>query len=372
MTILHLTWLPHLSGYEGILHKQQDLARGAATGGIDLDVRILSHDAGPGPLMVPIRSVVLGRVRKLAAMAASLDLTRYEAIVLRYPGAIDFSLPGFLRQHAARLITEHHTDELAELRDLPVGWLRVGWEQTMGSQFLGRVAGAVAVTRELADRLRERGLTAPTAVIANGIAVQEIPWLPPKAWDGVGPLRLLFASGFFWPWQGLDRLLAGILLAPPGVVQVHLAGQVVRPIDRALWERCQRERPGQVVAHGPMSRAELAAVAQEVHGAVSTLALHRKGMTEACPIKSREYLARGLPLVAAYRDPDVPAELPGILTVPAAEDPVDILALGSAWRRWSVTWGPVTAGLRAHAETYLDHRAKAAALVDFARSCVRL
>lgn len=371
MTVLHLTWLPHLAGYEGILHKQEDLARGAVAAGVDLQVRILSHDVGPAPLVVPICPAVLGRLRKLAVMEASLDLAAYEAVILRYPGAVDLGLPGFLRRHGGRLITEHHTDELAELRDLPLGTLRILWEQLMGRRFLGQVAGAVAVTGELADRLQVRGLIAPTAVIANGIAVHEIPWQPPQVWDGVGPLRLLFASGIFWPWQGLDRLLAGILQAPPGVVQVHLAGQVVRPIDRALWERCQRERPGQVVAHGPLTRADLATVAQEVHGAVSTLALHRKGMAEACPIKSREYLARGLPLVAAYRDPDVPAELPGILTVPATEDPLDVLALVSAWKTWSVSWGPVTAGLRAHAEACLDHRTKAAALVDFARRCVR-
>ena len=36
---------------------------------------------------------------------------------------------------------------------------------------------------------------------------------------------------------------------------------------------------------------------------VGTLALHRNGMNEACPLKTRQYLACGLPIVYAHTDP---------------------------------------------------------------------
>lgn len=38
---------------------------------------------------------------------------------------------------------------------------------------------------------------------------------------------------------------------------------------------------------------------------IGTLALHRKGMKEASPLKVREYLAYGLPVILGYKDTDV-------------------------------------------------------------------
>ena len=38
--------------------------------------------------------------------------------------------------------------------------------------------------------------------------------------------------------------------------------------------------------------------------AIGTLALHRKGMSEACALKTRQYLAYGLPVVLGHEDTD--------------------------------------------------------------------
>lgn len=35
---------------------------------------------------------------------------------------------------------------------------------------------------------------------------------------------------------------------------------------------------------------------------IGTLALHRKNMTEASPLKTREYLAHGFPVIIGYKD----------------------------------------------------------------------
>ena len=39
--------------------------------------------------------------------------------------------------------------------------------------------------------------------------------------------------------------------------------------------------------------------------AIGTLALHRKQMDEACPLKVRRYLEFGLPVLLGYRDTDL-------------------------------------------------------------------
>ncbi len=44
---------------------------------------------------------------------------------------------------------------------------------------------------------------------------------------------------------------------------------------------------------------------KDAHFAMSSLALSIKNMKEACTLKSREYIVRGIPFVYAYKDTDL-------------------------------------------------------------------
>jgi hypothetical protein len=63
--------------------------------------------------------------------------------------------------------------------------------------------------------------------------------------------------------------------------------------------------PGNVSLHGYLSRQEYQQVLAGADAALSSLALHRVQLEEASPLKSRECLAFGLPLVVAYQDTDL-------------------------------------------------------------------
>jgi hypothetical protein len=56
--------------------------------------------------------------------------------------------------------------------------------------------------------------------------------------------------------------------------------------------------------------------------AIGTLGLYRKKMDEACPLKVREYLAFGLPVLAGYEDTDVPAGADYFLRLPNDNAPL--------------------------------------------------
>ena len=56
--------------------------------------------------------------------------------------------------------------------------------------------------------------------------------------------------------------------------------------------------------------------------ALGTLALHRKGMSEAAPLKVREYLLRGIPVVIGYDDPDLADRPWFVLQLPNTESNV--------------------------------------------------
>ena len=63
--------------------------------------------------------------------------------------------------------------------------------------------------------------------------------------------------------------------------------------------------PANVAVHGVLAREEYEPLLAVSDAAIGTLALNRKQMNEACPLKVREYLAYGLPVVIAYKDTDL-------------------------------------------------------------------
>ena len=66
---------------------------------------------------------------------------------------------------------------------------------------------------------------------------------------------------------------------------------------------------------------------------IGPLALHRKGMSEATPLKVRDYLMHGLPILIAHDDTDFPGERPWyVLQIPNSEGTIDeSLAAIEAW-----------------------------------------
>jgi hypothetical protein len=71
--------------------------------------------------------------------------------------------------------------------------------------------------------------------------------------------------------------------------------------------------------HGVLDRKGVLEVLADADVGVGTLALHRKSMQEACPLKMREYLAVGLPVMYGYQDPDIDALGPFALRIPNTE-----------------------------------------------------
>lgn len=368
MRILHLTWIPRLSGYEGIVAKLDDLSSGAHRAGVPLDVRVLTHDAAAGGILQRIitpRGIphAFVRLAKSAALRASLDFHPDDVVVLRYPGCMDVALPFLLEELRHRMISEHHTDELAELGDLRCGWARQALESSLMPAILGRMAGGIAMTQEIGDTCRRRGLRAPLLVLGNGVDVTRLVPSSRPDWHG-GPLRVIMAAGVFWKWQGIDRVLRGILEHRGSPLELHLVGRLLDPYDLDLCAQLAAIRPGQVVLHGTLGQPALRQLFSQMHLALSTLALHRKQMTEACPIKSREYMAHGLPFVAAYDDPDIPPDAPGCLRMADHDGSIDPDEFLRFAHKCAMQPG-LSSLMRQFAYAHLDYAAKADRMFRF-------
>jgi hypothetical protein len=105
----------------------------------------------------------------------------------------------------------------------------------------------------------------------------------------------MMATGQY-PWHGLDKLAVLAKRFPSWTIHV-LGDSPVTPEVAA----CKN-----VKAHGLLKRDQFEPLLAEAHVGLGPLALHRKNMEEACPLKVREYLSYGLPVIAGYLDTDFP------------------------------------------------------------------
>jgi glycosyltransferase involved in cell wall biosynthesis len=170
--------------------------------------------------------------------------------------------------------------------------------------------GIVCVTNELAASKRISSFSGPTVVIGNGVDLAAVPHLP--AAHNVRP-RLAFLGTRGESWQGVDKV-AALAREMPGC-DFDVVGYTERDLDDAP--------PTNLTVYGKLTRAEYERVLAKVDVGIGTLALHRKRMEEASPLKVREYLAHGIPVITAYNDSDFVGTSPWfMLRIPNTEDNV--------------------------------------------------
>lgn len=325
-----LAWLPRPSRWTGVATRLRQL--GEASGRSGLPVRIVvavGEEVDLGPRVRTVRCdqfagaawPLMSRIARYHLLAAALPAGT-ERIVLRMPGAADPSLPEFLGRWGSLTVSEHHGDEIAErLREGRglTGLLRAGAEAAGLRVLLRGVAGALGVTPEIAGILARRGPSGlATGWTGNGVDVSGVPSTGCRRYSG-GCLDVVAVLGNAAPWHGLDRLLSGMATHTGEGIRLHLIGD---PSSIGYI-------PGNasVVHHGHLSGPALDTVLRDAHIGIASLAMHRAGLVQACPLKSREYAARGLPFAYAYDDPDLPPNLPWCLRLPPGDGTLDIEGL---------------------------------------------
>ena len=226
-----------------------------------------------------------------------------DIIFLRY-GIYVF--PAHRLMEIAPVVEEINTNDLAQHEQL--GMIYNIYNRLTRGFFLRRVSGLVAVSHELAVSSAFAAFKKPTVVIANGIDLDLIQPLP--APNNETP-HLFFIATPGYSWHGVDKLVALVRLCPD--LTVNVVGY-----DRI--DECE-PLPGNIHLHGYLPPEAYLDLLGRSDVAVSTLALYRKDMQEASPLKTRECLAYGLPTVIAYTDTDLD-EAAGdfLLKIPNKED----------------------------------------------------
>jgi glycosyltransferase involved in cell wall biosynthesis len=169
-----------------------------------------------------------------------------------------------------------------------------------------RLSGAVYVTNELMNRNEfcfESHI--PRITIGNGIDLSRINQLPQPTLE---KLALFFVGSPDQPWHGVEELVEfGELNSD---VEIHIVGS-----DGV----CNQPN---VVFHGILNADQYQAIASRCQAGVGSLKLTKNHMMEASPLKVREYLALGLPVILRYKDTDLRNGEDYILELPADSRPL--------------------------------------------------
>jgi glycosyltransferase involved in cell wall biosynthesis len=232
----------------------------------------------------------VGRALAMRRLVHDVDEWSPDAVYLRY----DFfgpPVPRLLRSRAS--VVEINADDRREARLRARRPLLARAFNELNREALFRSArGLACVTHELAAAPHVTRFGKPTVVVGNGVDLSQVSEVPAPGTGG--DLRAVFLGSSGQRWHGVDKIAQLAQRLPD--VQFDVIGYRPQAVNFPVH--------GNMNVHPPLSRQEYEPLLARADVAIGTLALHRKQMTEACPLKVREYLAHGLPTVIAYDDTD--------------------------------------------------------------------
>ena len=231
-----------------------------------------------------------GRARASRELARQVRRFAPDLLYLRY----DLFLPPvWALARRFRTVVEVNSDDRAEFARRR-GRAARAYNELNRRVLLGRADGLVFVTEELASSRSFAGFRQPRAFVANGVTLgPEAPAPSPAARP-----RALFLGSTGQPWHGVDKLAA--LAAALPELDVDVVGYTAEELANAV-----SAVPANVRPHGRLAREGYEPILRRADVGIGTLALHRKQMEQAAPLKVREYLESGLPVVIAYDDVDL-------------------------------------------------------------------
>jgi len=257
------------------------------------------------PVTVETYHSRLDRFRRSSSIVH--DMIDWEPDVIYFRQSTFTPVEGYLVRHHP-VIVEINVDDFIEFRLAPayVYW----YHRLTRGCLLRHVAGMVFVTGELSQKRYFACYRKPFAVIGNGIDLSRYPCLPPKS--NSRP-RLVFISAGGQAYHGVDKITRLARRFPSW--HFDLIGLTSDDV--------QGDVPSNVVPHGSLSRDSYEPIMRQADVGLGPLALHRKQMNEACPLKVRDYLALGIPAIIGSRDTDFPEQVPFLLELPNTPDNVE-------------------------------------------------
>jgi len=204
-------------------------------------------------------------------------------------------------------VVELNTDDVQEYRLGPK--LRACYNLFARRVVLKHAVGLIAVTHEIAQLPHITCYAKPTLVLGNALDLIEYPSLSTIPHEHP---RLIFIGSEKVPWHGVDKLVWLAQQLP--YCHIDLVGN---------YPQLQKTALPNLHIHGFLAQKDYESLMAYADLAIGTLALHHNNMNEASPLKVREYLAYGLPVIIGYQDTDFMNGARFILQLPNTENNVE-------------------------------------------------
>lgn len=309
LKVAHISFMPTI--LFGVEKKIKQMARCSLELGLNYTYFILNNSIEKNefnliykkfaPLKIPLSLKKQQKLFTHLLIMKNIDLDEFDFVILRYPSSCSIGSCYFFSRYGDRLITEHHTNESIEYQEYRKGfinWIKFGLDDFCASIVLKKTRALIGVTKEIVDlELQKCGIKKQFFVLSNGIDLGSVPFTPSLIFDHK-VLKLLFVASGESSWHGVDRLVESIYhynnINGSIKIELHLVGGF----------NTNRYKNIDIVYYGFLEGSALDSVFRDVHIAISSLNLDRVGLKWASVLKSREYMARGVPFVYGYRDED--------------------------------------------------------------------
>jgi len=211
----------------------------------------------------------------------------------------------------------------------------------------------------------------PAIHIMNGIDCSNFPVMKRELKNN-NSIHLV-AVAMFANWHGYDRLINGINLYYKKThkenVYLHLVGdgkeltfynELVKKYNLSEY----------VLFHGRQEGEKLFELINSTDIAICSLGCHRVGIFLGSFLKSREYLASGLPIVSSTKIDVLPEDYKYCLYVPEDESPIDIQAILNFYNNLisNNDVKQITGEIRQFAEEYCDINVTMEPVVDYIKN----
>ena len=234
--------------------------------------------------------------RPLVLKKLAIAIRKFRPTIVYFRQAIYFpTLVGLLNRMAPFLV-EINTDDLAEFDAIKPRLFAL--YNRITRYWITRKACALVCVSEEIQQIEKQRQNVPCFTMANGIITRDIPFYPSSTSSRM-TIGLIGSPGY--PWHGIDEICR--LAALPDFQNMNFRIVGIRP------EELNRGKNQKNVSFlGYLIGEELEKAFQSFDVSFGTVSLHRKNMREASPLKVRDYLARGIPVILPYKDTDLDSQ----------------------------------------------------------------
>jgi hypothetical protein len=178
-------------------------------------------------------------------------------------------------------------------------------EKILRRRYYKKIRSFVCITNELYKNEKKYN-NKSGYILGNGILEEDLGLVRKTGFDDKIHLVFIISPGL--PWHGTERLLRSLNNAPnKDKFFIHIVGEENK--SGLLYKN--------VLFYGIVNdRHKLDEIFAQSDIGIGTLALYTKNMKEAAPLKIRNYIAKGLPVILGYDDVDLPKSMNFVYSVP--------------------------------------------------------